>query len=360
MQVNVRTRLVGLVLLSIALAGAQITITPDEVPQTPGDTYTYKLTIDTALVNVGTAGGPQVWDFDTAAFVGTIGGGKLVDPTTTPLFQYFPMANIAAMSAATETVQAYEYLSVNATEYMEYGGGTVSPDTQIFQVWDPALLVHPLPLNYNDEWLTNWAWCDTMGEFVISMQTWGRAACDAWGTANLPCGSVPCLRMNSYDSTIATTWYQGQLVNCDTFGVRLFRWHGENMTYLARASGAEDDTSQNFTVTTCYSVLADFGSGIADRHEAAPVRALSVSPNPFTGSTRLNFTTLRPGAGTVRIYDQSGSLVRVLGPEQRAVGRHSVLWDGTDAAGNQVAPGVYCCTVTDGAAAGRCKLVLSH
>jgi len=80
MQVNVRTRLVGLVLLSIALAGAQTTITPDEVPQTPGDTYTYKSTIDTALVNVGTAGGPQVWEFDTLAFVGTICGGKLADP----------------------------------------------------------------------------------------------------------------------------------------------------------------------------------------------------------------------------------------------------------------------------------------
>ena len=44
-SLNVRTRTIGLVLLSVALAGAQITITPGEIPQTPGDTFTWKYTI---------------------------------------------------------------------------------------------------------------------------------------------------------------------------------------------------------------------------------------------------------------------------------------------------------------------------
>ena len=39
MTVNVRARLIGLVLLSVTLAGAQITITPDEIPQTRVDCH---------------------------------------------------------------------------------------------------------------------------------------------------------------------------------------------------------------------------------------------------------------------------------------------------------------------------------
>jgi hypothetical protein len=359
MTVNVRTRTIGLVLLSVVLAGAQITITPDEIPQTPGDTFTYKYTVTLSPVNVGTQGGPQVWDFDTASYVGNITACKLVDPAGTPLYPYYPLANIASLYAEGDSVQAYEYLSVSSTEYMDYGGGSVTPETTIFQVWDPPLLANPLPLNYGDQWQTDWAWCDTMDDLAISVHTWGHPVVDAWGTANTPAGSFDCLRVNSYDSTITMTWLNDTLINSDTFGLRVYRWQAENVAFLASATGAEDDTSLVFTESDCYRVLTDAAYGIAEQREVPGASSFQVSPNPFTGTTHLRFVTRQPGVGTVRIYDQAGNLVRALADGSRQVGLHSVVWNGTDAADNRVAPGVYFCTVSAGAAAGYRKLVLS-
>ncbi|MBM3314519.1 hypothetical protein FJY71_01570, partial [candidate division WOR-3 bacterium] len=61
----------------LATPRAQIVITPDEVPQTPGDTFTYKYTTLLSPVNVGVQGGPQTWVFDTATFVGNFAACKL-------------------------------------------------------------------------------------------------------------------------------------------------------------------------------------------------------------------------------------------------------------------------------------------
>jgi hypothetical protein len=66
-------------------------------------------------------------------------------------------------------------------------------------------------------------------------------------------------------------------------------------------------------------------------------------PNPYREATVIRFVL--PGeAGAVRLdnFDVTGRLVcTVLGPQRRAAGSHSALWDGRDDVGSPVAAGLY-------------------
>jgi len=64
-------------------------------------------------------------------------------------------------------------------------------------------------------------------------------------------------------------------------------------------------------------------------------------PNPFNPTTTISFDLPKDGFVTLKIYDVTGRLVRVLVQEQKLAGAHSVLWDGLDDAGQKVAAGVY-------------------
>jgi hypothetical protein len=68
----------------------------------------------------------------------------------------------------------------------------------------------------------------------------------------------------------------------------------------------------------------------------------AVMPNPFQARTVLAYDLARSGAVELRIYDVSGRLVRSLvsGAVQEA-GRHSVEWDGRNAAGAATGAGLY-------------------
>jgi flagellar hook assembly protein FlgD len=65
-------------------------------------------------------------------------------------------------------------------------------------------------------------------------------------------------------------------------------------------------------------------------------------PNPFNPSTRISFDLPRPERVTLKIYDLTGRLVRVLVDEDSLpAGRHEATWQGRDDHGRKVAAGVY-------------------
>ncbi|GIX07763.1 MAG: hypothetical protein KatS3mg115_2166 [Candidatus Poribacteria bacterium] len=71
---------------------------------------------------------------------------------------------------------------------------------------------------------------------------------------------------------------------------------------------------------------------------------LVATPNPFDpdeGPTELRFEAPLRSTISLRIFDSAGTLIRVLLDEEPHGGRQSLLWDGTDDAGNAVAPGIY-------------------
>jgi len=63
-------------------------------------------------------------------------------------------------------------------------------------------------------------------------------------------------------------------------------------------------------------------------------------PNPFNATTTISFNLPQSGSFKLSIYNLAGRLVREFSSQGEA-GHRSVIWDGTDSRGNQVASGVY-------------------
>lgn len=64
-------------------------------------------------------------------------------------------------------------------------------------------------------------------------------------------------------------------------------------------------------------------------------------PNPFHASTEIAFRLDREGTVAVTVFDAAGRLVRRLADGRLGAGPHAMTWDGADAAGRQVPPGIY-------------------
>jgi len=92
--------------------------------------------------------------------------------------------------------------------------------------------------------------------------------------------------------------------------------------------------------------------------EAVDVLLLPARPNPFTGSTSIDFVLQRAVRVELRVFDAAGRLVRALASSEFAAGRHEISWDGRDAEGSRVSPGVYFCSLSTGAGEAARKLIV--
>ena len=81
-------------------------------------------------------------------------------------------------------------------------------------------------------------------------------------------------------------------------------------------------------------------------------------PNPFNPVTTVRYGLAEGGRVTLRIYDVTGRVVRTLVDQRQPAGRHAVLWDGRNDAGQRVGSGVYFCRVRSGPFDEKRKLVL--
>jgi hypothetical protein len=64
-------------------------------------------------------------------------------------------------------------------------------------------------------------------------------------------------------------------------------------------------------------------------------------PNPFGATTTISYTLAEPGLVELAILDASGRFVRMLATRVEEAGHGSVVWDGTNGAGDAVPAGVY-------------------
>ncbi len=81
-------------------------------------------------------------------------------------------------------------------------------------------------------------------------------------------------------------------------------------------------------------------------------------PNPFNPVTNIKFSVAQAGHVELGVYDLSGRLVRTLVSENRAVGDHAVMWDGTDQSGGAVPSGMYFYRFTSGGKTTARKMTL--
>lgn len=71
------------------------------------------------------------------------------------------------------------------------------------------------------------------------------------------------------------------------------------------------------------------------------VRALSVVPNPARATLAFTYELARPSTVDLSIFDPAGRKVATIVSGRGEAGAHSARWDGRDAGGARVAPGVY-------------------
>lgn len=81
--------------------------------------------------------------------------------------------------------------------------------------------------------------------------------------------------------------------------------------------------------------------GIMSDGETYVYSLATAVPTPFTKSTMISYSIAKPGHVSLKVYDISGRLVRVLVDEKKNTGVYSTVWNGYDDSNNEVAPGIY-------------------
>jgi len=88
------------------------------------------------------------------------------------------------------------------------------------------------------------------------------------------------------------------------------------------------------------------------------VYKLGNHPNPFVGSTSIDFAIKEASNVKVDVYNLKGQLVRSLVNESKAQGEYSLNWDSRDNNGLPVAAGVYLYKIQAGKFSSSKKMVL--
>ncbi|MFH0779068.1 MAG: FlgD immunoglobulin-like domain containing protein, partial [Candidatus Eisenbacteria bacterium] len=99
------------------------------------------------------------------------------------------------------------------------------------------------------------------------------------------------------------------------------------------------------------------GPGEGPATSQPPVLA-PVRPNPFDGSARIEFFLPRSQVLAAEVYDVHGRIIRTLIRGETASGWHTLMWDGRDADGVGVAPGVYILRLDGGVWSLSSKIIL--
>lgn len=75
---------------------------------------------------------------------------------------------------------------------------------------------------------------------------------------------------------------------------------------------------------------------------------LTVFPNPFTTTLTINYQAGSNSPITINIFNNDGLKVKTIENKDVSGGNYSVFWDGTDADGKKVNPGVYLVQLVSG------------
>jgi hypothetical protein len=107
--------------------------------------------------------------------------------------------------------------------------------------------------------------------------------------------------------------------------------------YSDEGSGTDNDFCTIKYVQTSSGVKDETG----DRERPSEFVLSQNYPNPFNPSTKIKFTLAKSGFVVLQIYDTLGRKVRNLVSEELSSGYKSVIWDGRNDEGKDVASGVY-------------------
>ena len=179
-----------------------------------------------------------------------------------------------------------------------------------------------------------WLWNDLYGNphIVLEISYWFVSQpCTQWPHIVSVTFNLGKLQAHSYSLHIATIYHQ--LVT-DT----------PQISY--------SDTLLQFTVSPPTYINGETGP-VPGKFEL-----LQNYPNPFNQFTQIGFTLENSAFVDLSIYDLLGRKVKTLVSENLPTGYKSVLWDGTDESGKELASGIYLYELKTGDLSKSKKLVL--
>jgi len=105
----------------------------------------------------------------------------------------------------------------------------------------------------------------------------------------------------------------------------------------------EDSESASDHLPVVVDLLPAVSSRAEERALApeSPAISIDAAPNPFNASVRLQIDLAHAGSGNVDVFDLLGRRVAHLQDGGWRAGRHELVWDGRNAAGNEVGSGLY-------------------
>ncbi|MCD4650376.1 MAG: T9SS type A sorting domain-containing protein, partial [Candidatus Cloacimonetes bacterium] len=91
-----------------------------------------------------------------------------------------------------------------------------------------------------------------------------------------------------------------------------------------------------------------FDTQVAINNETSPcyLRDVVIAPNPFNPETTIRYQLQAPSEVVISIYNIRGQLVKNFEKQHLTVGAHSLIWNGRNQTGEQVAGGVYFCRIS--------------
>ncbi len=101
-------------------------------------------------------------------------------------------------------------------------------------------------------------------------------------------------------------------------------------------------------------------TSVNNNHEMMPAnfQVFQNYPNPFNPTTTINFALPQSSNVRIVIYDMLGREVRTLVDGNEVAGMHSIVWDGRNNFGSQVASGTYIYRVVAGSFTAVKKMIL--
>jgi len=318
-----------------------------------GNSTVYKYSSDSMLTEQGTITAPQdsCTDIDYTAHANAL---WLVCNPQKALYKISPSGSVLgqySLSYASYPVGVTED-EAGHTLFISDRGTTPSAQ-QLIDVADTLghrqyPISHPLQGPYGTRCLALDGRCPTNSPSLLN----------AWAWYNASGGTVDSCGMYELDR-VSDTVLSGYVFPIKTWDVRGIECDPRDGSYWITLRGG---SSNNMIMK-----VAGFNYGKVGVEEPAPRLpgaadrlVVLARPNPFTGRTNLSVQLSAAGSIDLRVYDNSGRVVRTLASGAAVTARAQFAWDGRNDDGQAVAPGIYFYRVQIATAQVWGKVILSR
>ena len=270
---------------------AQIVITSDEIPSTPGIVNEYYSNLgDSDTVDVGGPGGPQTWDFSRGSRADSV-AERIVVADETPFGEQFQDANVVYETdglniAGLDTASGFMYMKLTEEGMDLLGSATGNIfGVPLAIVFDSSLTSIPLPLEYGSSWADSTLFLNVFEDLIenpspnpllpdpyldvkveIGFALQGKI--DGWGRIIVPHGQYDVLRVKRLETTRLNlsvfVGFNFMSVFDSTQTVITYDWYAENLGSVVTVTSRPGETDPNFTEAHRVRRLIRTNAGVGD------------------------------------------------------------------------------------------------